>query len=253
MGQVSGVVLLDLSAAFDLVDHQLLVRKLKIYGGDSGFCDWVSIYLADRYQAVWLSHCFSSFLPCNIGVPQGSNLGPLFFLIFYNDLPFHLDCNIEAYADDSTISSSENSPNRISETLTSNCSIVSNWMKQNKFKLNAGKTHVLTVGTNIRVDNLETRVKVEMDNTILMEDNERSEKLLGVHIEYNLKWHKTLAELRSRLKSRLAGLVRLRYIVPYNYLKIITQGIFNSIMVYCLPLFGGCDRADLESLQCMIS
>ena len=249
MGQVSGVVLLDLSAAFDLVDHQLLVRKLRIYGVDSGFCDWVSSYLTDRYQAVWLSHCFSSFLPCNVGVPQGSNLGPLFFLIFFNDLPFHLDCNIEAYADDSTVSSSGNNPDRISETLTSNCTTVSNWMKQNKFKLNAGKTHILTVGTSIRVDNLETEVKVEMDDTTLMEDVERSEKLLGVHIEYNLKWHKTLAELRSRLKSRLAGLMRLRYVVPYNYLKIVTQGIFNSIMVYCLPLFGGCDRVDLDSLQ----
>ena len=73
LGKVSGVVLLDLSAAFDLVDHQLLVRKLKIYGVDSGFCDWVSSYLAERYQAVWLNHCFSSLLTCNIGMPQGSN------------------------------------------------------------------------------------------------------------------------------------------------------------------------------------
>ena len=75
------------------------------------------------------------------------------------------------------------------------------------------------------------------------------EKLLRVQIEYNLKWHRTIAALRLKLKSRLAGLMKLRYVVPYNSIKIITQGIFNSIMVYCLPLYGGCDRADLESLQ----
>ena len=81
-GQVTAVVLLDLSAAFDLVDHRLLVEKLKIYGIESDFCEWISSYLNGRHQAVWLDHCFSPFLPCDIGVPQGSNLGPLFFLIF---------------------------------------------------------------------------------------------------------------------------------------------------------------------------
>ena len=248
-GQVSGVVLLDLSAAFDLVDHQLLVRKLQIYGLDSGFCDWVSSYLTGRHQAVWLNHCFSTFLPCEVGVPQGSNLGPLFFLIFYNDLPFNLDCDIEAYADDSTLSQSEKDVINISETLTRNCALVSTWMNQNKFKLNAEKTHVLTVGTRIRVDNSENKLEVVMNNIKLKENAERCEKLLGVQIEYNLKWHKTIANLRLKLKSRLAGLSKLRYIVPFSSLKIITQGIFNSILVYCIPLYGGCDRVDLESLQ----
>ena len=124
-------------------------------------------------------------------------------------------------------------------------------MRQNRFKLNAQKTHVLTVGTSARVDNLETKVEVEMDNITVHEDDERCEKLLGVNIEYKLKWHKTIAELRLKLKSRLAGLLIIsnRYVVLYSYLKIITHGIFNSILVYCLPLYGGCDKADLESLQ----
>ena len=60
-GQVTGVVLLDLSAALDLVDHRLLVEKLKIYGVESDFCDWISSYLDERHQAVWLDHCFFSF------------------------------------------------------------------------------------------------------------------------------------------------------------------------------------------------
>ena len=73
--------------------------------------------------------------------------------------------------------------------------------------------------------------------------------MLGVKLEYNLKWHKTLDDLHSKLKKRLAGLFKLRYIVPYSMLKVITQGIFNSVLVYCLPLFGGCDKADIHSLQ----
>ena len=122
-------------------------------------------------------------------------------------------------------------------------------MGENKFKLNAGKTHLLTVGTSTRVNKLASSVEVEMDNIQLKENVERYETLLGVQIEFSLKWHKTLEELQHKLKKRLSGLSKLRYIVPYSMLKTITQGIFNSILVYCLPLFGGCDKSELTSLQ----
>ena len=78
-GQLSGVVLLDLSAAFDLVDPDLLLQKLKVYGFDDDILLWVESYLTDRFQAVWIDHAMSDFLESKVGVPQGSNLGPLFF------------------------------------------------------------------------------------------------------------------------------------------------------------------------------
>ena len=76
-GQLSGVVLLDLSAAFDLVDPDLLLQKLRAYGFDEDSLQWVHSYLTDRQPAVWIDHALSDFLPCEFRVPQGSNLGPL--------------------------------------------------------------------------------------------------------------------------------------------------------------------------------
>ena len=89
---------------------------------------WVESYLTERYQAVWIDHALSNFLPCKVSVPQGSDLGPLFFLIFFNDLPYSLDCQIDAYADDTTMTVSGESVEEIGTKLTENCDLVSSWM-----------------------------------------------------------------------------------------------------------------------------
>ena len=238
-GQVSGAVLLNLSAAFDLVDPSILLQKLRVYGLDKDMIQWIESYLTERRQGVWIDHVLSEYLPCDVGVPQGSILGPLLFLIFYNDLPYSLQCGIDAYDDDSTMTASSANTQEIGQVLTASCTIVSNWMWANKLKLNAGKTHFLTVGTAERLRTLQDTVDVQMEGITLTEGPEKCELLLGIQVQANLKWQAQFKLLHEKLQTRLVGLMKLKFIVETSTMKTITEGLFNSVLVNCLPLFGG--------------
>ena len=248
-GQLSGVVLVDLSAAFDLVSPSLLVKKMKIYGFDDDLVTWVSSYLTDRHQSVWIDHVFSDFIENSIGVPQGSNLGPLFFLIFFNDLPTYITENIDCYADDSTLGATSKDVEDIGDKLSRDCGQLSKWMHTNSFKLNADKTHFLVMGTAERLNNMVEDLVVEMDGVRLEENKDKSAELLGVTMQCNLKWSLQVKSLAEKLKTRLTGLEKLKFVMSRSNKKNIVEGVFNSVLCYCLPLFGGCSKAEAKVLQ----
>ena len=140
---MTGIVLLDLSAAFDLVDPDILCKKLKIYGLDDHSISWFKNYLTNRYQAVWIDHVLSDWKNVDIGVPQGSILGPLLYVIFANELPNIVKSSLDCYCDDSTISQASANPDEIERKLTADCLRIENWMSSNKLKLNSDKTHLV--------------------------------------------------------------------------------------------------------------
>ena len=108
--------------------------------------------------------------------------------IIFSDLLYTLDCEIDAYADDSTVSATGANVIDIGNQLTTNCEKVVNWMNSNQFKLNASKTHLMTVGTGERLAGLTDKDQVTMDGLQLQESQERSEFLLGCDLQSNLKW-----------------------------------------------------------------
>ena len=248
-GCISGAVLLDMSAAFDLVPHDLLIRKLEIYGLEPAFLEWIKSYLLDRHQGVWIDHTLSTYLPCDVGVPQGSILGPLFFLIFVNDMPNIIENYIEQYADDSTLTAIGQTIDEVNAKLEYDCHSVKLWMEQNQLKLNPDKTHVLTIGTDKRLSSLDNKISDRMDGIELQESADGFEYLLGCYIQSNLKWKKQVTELAAKLKKRLIGLVTLKHILPKHLRKIVAEGTFNSVLGYCLPLFGGCNNEEIKELQ----
>ena len=198
---------------------------------------------------MWISSVFSNLRECKLGVPQGSNLGPLFFMIYFNDLAFSLNCCVDNYADDTTLTATGKSVVEIGQVLSTDCSKVSQWMQKNKLKLNASKTHILTVGTAQKLDRLNDSVQVFMDGLALQESQSQSESVLGCVITANLKWRGHCNSLVVKLKSRLQGLKMLGKLAPFDVRLKIADGVFNSVLVYCLPLFGGTEAQNIKTLQ----
>ena len=141
VGQLNGVVFLDLKKAFDTVDHDILLKKLKIYGIKGMALCWLRSYLSDRIQYCQVNGHLSDPLTVKTGIPQGSGLGPLLFLIYINDFPKCLrHTRPDMFADDTQIATSNSDINVILENLNTDLINVSTWMSVNKLTLNNKKT-----------------------------------------------------------------------------------------------------------------
>ena len=109
----------------------------------------------------------------------------------------------------------------------------------------------MTLGTAEKLRNLPETVQVTMDNILLVEDSQKPEVLLGCHIQANLKWQAQIENLLGKLINMIVGRMKSRFIVPYHLRKTITEGQFNSVLAYCLPLFGGMGIGYIKDLQIM--
>ena len=268
-GELTGVCMLDMSAAFDIVDHGILLQKMKLYGFDDMAYNWVKNYLAGRTQAVYIDGSLSPFLPVDIGVPQGSILGPLFYVMFTNDLPetvldtsnhvhwCHLTCHCEqcgglcCFADDSTYSVSSHSQVDLQDKLNSRYSTLSSYMGNSRLKLNDDKTHLLIMTTKQRHRLLDITVKIDTPTEAI--EPIKSEKLLGVYIQNDLKWNDYIINneksLIKQLTSRLSGLKIISSVCSFKVRLMVANGVFCSKLIFQICLLGGTEDYLLDALQ----
>ena len=185
-GFVTGVLFIDLKKAFDTVNHDILVKKLRYYGIDNNELLWFKSYLTNRSQVVNVNSTLSDFQSIDIGIPQGSILGPLLFILFVNCLPCTVpECKTVMYADDTSLMYKAQSVSDLQNQFDSCISKVAEWFKANKLTLNVDKTKFMIFGTN--------RMLQKFHNVQLIYNNHQIErvdefKYLGVKLDSQLSW-----------------------------------------------------------------
>ena len=149
----AGAILMDLSNAFDTINHESLLAKLYAYGFEKNALNaLIRSYLTERWQRTKINHSFSSWTELLQGVPQGSVLGPLLFNIYINDLFFIIEqAEICSYADDNTINACDMNLENLLRRLEHDSHLAIEWFKQNYMKLNEGKCHLLISGSKHEV------------------------------------------------------------------------------------------------------
>ena len=197
--QMAGVCLLDMSAAFDVVDHNLLLQKLDLYGFKEDTVTWFKSYLTNRRQTVSINGSLSKLLPVSSGVPQGSILGPLLYTLFTNELPDVVGHSCDqgkspdsvcCYADDTTLTCVNADHSKLSERLTLQYDRISEFMLDNRLKLNQDKTHLIVITTQNNRQRSQSANLVQIRTDMGNIKPTQTQKLLGCWIQEDLKFNK---------------------------------------------------------------
>ena len=227
-GTVTGAVFLDLTKAFDTVNHFILSRKLSRFGVDGTAQSWFDSFLSNRSQVTCCGRAQSQPNTVSVGVAQGSILGPLLFIIYMNDLPDVLEfCSVTLYADDTVLYFSSKMISEIETKMNSGLRQVCDWLKLNQLTLNIKKSQFMLIGSNARLHRI--------NSIVLSADGEQLKEAycfpyLGLIINQNLTWEDHIEHLRNKITKKLGLLRRIKSCLPLS--ARIT--FFNS---FVLPLF----------------
>ncbi|MCG7876809.1 MAG: reverse transcriptase family protein [Candidatus Thiodiazotropha endolucinida] len=241
--QYSCMVFCDVSKAFDRVWHKGLVFKLRQYGFDGDLLNWLSDYLSDRKQRVVIKSCMSDFKSIKAGVPQGSVLGPLLFLLYVNDISESLLSLTRLFADDSSLFYSASSIADIEGIVNHDLHILVAWAKQWLVKFNPLKTEAMLF-TLKRFENFP-RLMFN-DTEIKFVDNH---KHLGLTLSSNCKWHSHIDNILNSA-AKVVGIMRK---LKFTLNRLALNQIYNSyvlpILEYSSLVWDGCTDQDANALE----
>ena len=222
-------VYLDLSKAFDTIDHNILIAKLQHYGIKGVACSLFKSYLSNRKQCVRYDEVTSSLRDITTGVPQGSILGPLLFIIYINDIVAASDFfNFISYADDTTLFFSMNSFTITdSSRINAELSKISKWLSVNKLALNVNKSKYMVFHTKQR----------QVTAPTLIIDEKRLEcvdefELLGIVVDKHLKWQSHINKIATKVSKTIGIISRLKNFVPQHYLRLLYSTLILPHFTY---------------------
>lgn len=248
-GNLVVAVFLDLKRAFETIDRNILLSKLVLNGIGSNVLKWFESYLSDRVQKVKFNGKFSKELKNDYGVPQGSVLGPLLFLIYINDMSKLFDkCSIHLFADDAVIYCSGDNYEEVVRVLNRELKRVIEWLNQHKLKLNCSKCKALIISTNGKL------LKIDVNANPVVLNNEPIEivqqmKYLGVIVDNNLKFNQHVNFVCKKIGKKIGFMGRVSKCMSVWTKTLIYNTIILPHFDYCSTLFLSINKCDLDSLQ----
>jgi hypothetical protein len=227
----------DLSKAFDCVDHSILCTKLMHYGIHGCEQEFFKSYLSNRSQITEINNMRSDMTEIKNGVPQGSILGPLLFILYVNDLPeiIRERGEIVMYADDtSLLIKRKNHDEHIAGNVAKVLDDVSQWFDSNKLILNMTKTNAMCFSLRPRNDAITDDVLTDKSINIVNDC-----KFLGIMMDSKLQWSTHIQQLCGRLSSAVFAIKKIKDICGSKTAKMVYFSYFHSVMVYGLVVWGG--------------
>ena len=237
-------VYMDLSKAFDTIDHKILIHKLKNYGVRGVALSWFIDYLKNRQQYVTFQSQDSQKQNLTCGVPQGSILGPLLFIIYINDIINSSPLlHFIIFADDTSVLYSHNNLRTLTNRLNCELSKLSKWFKTNKLSLNINKTNFINFQ---KATSNEENCSVLIDGSPLTE--KQSTKFLGVIIDSHLTWNEHILNVHKTISRNIGILYKLRHFLSEKSLLVLYNSLILSHILYSNIIWGNCSITKINSI-----
>ena len=241
---LTGALYIDLKKAFDTVNHACLIDKLSLYGVENNELDWFCDYLFNRSQYVVYDSVKSESSKITHGVPQGSILGPLLFIILVNDIePILRHCNLLMYADDTVLYCASKNINAIENMLNEDANLIAKWFDENNliFNLKKGKTESVIYGTTQKLSRNRESVLININDQPVNQTN--SYEYLGVTLDNKLLLREYVDNIYKRMSNRVKQLSQIRNQISPSTANSIYKMMILPIMFYCNPVCASLPRS----------
>lgn len=238
-------IFLDLAKAFDTVDNNILISKLSRYGIRGTPLKLIESYLERRQHFVSIDEHCSELLEIDIGVPQGSVLGPLLFLIYINDLPEATNLSVKLFADDTLLSMGNRELATLQTAMNIELKKVHEWLIANKLTLNTDKSKYMIISKRKVITDDE--FKLSLNDTLL--ERCHSYKYLGVFIDDKLSWEPHIDYVCQKISKTCRFLTKLRHYLDTPMLRTVYYALVFPYIRYCNTSWGNAAQIHMEKLN----